>query len=60
MAIYKFNKYTSGEEYDRWKAYIESKDPTAIVLPECIDIIDTPMEDKGFTCTLDDGSNTEE
>ena len=38
--IFRLTKSVSSEEYDRWKNYIESKDKTAIVIPEYIDVYD--------------------
>ena len=42
---FQFNKPVSGEEYDRWKQYLESKDSHAIVLPDYIDVIDNNNSD---------------
>ncbi len=36
---FQFNKPVTGEEYDRWRTYLESKDSHAIVLPDFIDVI---------------------
>ncbi len=35
--IFKLNENISGEEYERWRAYLESKNPDAILLPCFID-----------------------
>lgn len=43
--IFRITKPISREEYDRWKAYIESKNPAAIVLPEYIDVYDEGYEE---------------
>ena len=42
--VFKFNQHVCGEDYDRWKAYIESKEPAAIVLPDFIRVEEAVLQ----------------
>ena len=46
MATYQFNKHVDNETYQHWRAYLESKDSHAILLPDYIDVLkDKDTED---------------
>lgn len=38
--VFQLNKSVSGEEYARWRDYLESKNKDAILLPDFIDYLD--------------------
>ena len=60
MLIFKANASMNGEEYDRWRSYLESKEPSAVLLPAQIDFICDPSESCSLCIASEEDETNEE